>query len=403
MENINIPESAYFHGDEINQFIHIQVPMDLVVADCFKNLSGDAKILYGLLLNRTGLSIRNGWEDEKGRTFIIYTVDDVMKELHVSSSKAVRLFSELTKIICTDVDDDGNQQWFGLIEKVRILNKPSRIYVHKVAEIRAIIENDGVDNSEAEEEDSDEGDDETFGRKVQRLEENAPETAKIQVNSDLSSRSAQICSDGEIKNELTDKSDMSLRSVQKCSDGEIKNELTVNPDMSPRSAQKCNVNNKDINNKNDIYNNSIYNDVSDKDSINHKTHAGRDVQEEKRLMDEMTCTQMIIKQSVDYDYLSKKPGIDKGLLDDAIKLMVEASTFPGRVVINKDVMPLELVQETFDKYDRDIMEYALVQIEKHIIGVTNMKNYMLAVLFNAVSTFNGKLYMEIHEDMYKLQ
>jgi len=173
--------------------------------------------------------------------------------------------------------------------------------------------------------------------------------------------------------------------------------------MSPRSAQKCNVNNKDINNKNDIYNNSIYNDVSDKDSINHKKHAGRDAQEEKRLMDEMTCTQMIIKQSVDYDYLSRKPGIDKGLLDDAINLMVEASTFPGRVVINKDVMPLELVQETFDKYDRDIMEYALVQIEKHIIGVTNMKNYMLAVLFNAVSTFNGSLYMEIHEDMYKQQ
>ena len=70
MGKINIPESAYFHGDEINQFIHIQVPMDLIVSDCFMNLSGDAKILYGLLLNRTGLSIRNGWEDDKGRTFI---------------------------------------------------------------------------------------------------------------------------------------------------------------------------------------------------------------------------------------------------------------------------------------------------------------------------------------------
>ena len=81
MGKISIPESAYFHGDEINQFIHIQVPMDLVVADCFKTLSGDSKILYGLLLNRTGLSIRKGWEDDKGRTYINYTVEDVIQGL----------------------------------------------------------------------------------------------------------------------------------------------------------------------------------------------------------------------------------------------------------------------------------------------------------------------------------
>ena len=374
MEKINIPESVYFHGDEINQFIHIQVPMDLVVADCFKNISGDAKILYGLLLNRTGLSIRKGWEDEKGRTFIIYTIEDVMKELHVSSSKAVRLFSELTKIICTDVDDDGNQHWFGLIEKIRILNKPSRIYVHKVAEIRAIIENNGVDNSEHDEIDTYE----TFGHCVQRLEENASETAKKQVSSNLSSRSAQICNDGGVRNELTDMSD-----------------------MSPRSAQNCDVNYKDINNKNSINNNSIYNNGSDNDSINHDTRESRDEHEEDRLMDEMACTKWMIRTSVDYEHLSEEPGIDKGLLDDVIDLMVEASTFPGRVIIKKNVMPLELVKSTFEKYDRDIMEYALSQISKNIYDANNMKSYMLAILFNAASTYNGNLCLEVQQDRYK--
>ena len=397
MEKINIPESVYFHGDEINQFIHIQVPMDLVVADCFKNISGDAKILYGLLLNRTGLSIRKGWEDEKGRTFIIYTIEDVMKELHVSSSKAVRLFSELTKIICTDVDDDGNQHWFGLIEKIRILNKPSRIYVHKVAEIRAIIENNGVDNSEHDEIDTYE----TFGHCVQRLEENASETAKKQVSSNLSSRSAQICNDGSVKNELTVNSEMSSRSAQICNDGGVRNELTDMSDMSPRSAQNCDVNYKDINNKNSINNNSIYNNGSDNDSINHDTRESRDEHEEDRLMDEMACTKWMIRTSVDYEHLSEEPGIDKGLLDDVIDLMVEASTFPGRVIIKKNVMPLELVKSTFEKYDRDIMEYALSQISKNIYDANNMKSYMLAILFNAASTYNGNLCLEVQQDRYK--
>ena len=397
MKKINIPESAYFHGDEINQFIHIQVPMDLVVADCFKNISGDAKILYGLLLNRTGLSIRNGWEDEKGRTFINFTIEDVMEELHVSNSKAVRLFAELTKIIRTDVDDDGNQHWFGLIEKVRILNKPSRIYVHKVAEVRAIIENNGVDNSEAKDMDVDK----TFGHCVQRLEENASEAAKTQVSSNVSSRTGQICSGGSVKNELTDASDVSSRTGQICNSGGVKNEPTYISDMSSRSAQNCDVNNKDKNNKNSINNNFIYNDGRDMDSINHNTREIIDEHEEDRLMDEMACTKWMIRTSVDYEHLSEEPGIDKGLLDDVIDLMVEASTFPGRVIIKKNVMPLELVKSTFEKYDRDIMEYALSQISKNIYDANNMKSYMLAILFNAASTYNGNLCLEVQQDRYK--
>lgn len=135
-----IPESIYFHGDEIYQCIHIQIPMELVMADCFKNISGDAKILYGLLLNRTGLSIRNGWEDSNGRAYICYSIEDVMDDLHISHGKASKLFAELVKI--REVETDKGKKYIGLIEKIRILNKPSRIYVHKVSEIKKILEYD---------------------------------------------------------------------------------------------------------------------------------------------------------------------------------------------------------------------------------------------------------------------
>ncbi|MBR1738129.1 MAG: replication initiator protein A, partial [Firmicutes bacterium] len=53
-----IPEKVYFHGNEIEQFIHIQVPIALIKDKMFKGISTDAKLLYGLLLNRTGLSIK---------------------------------------------------------------------------------------------------------------------------------------------------------------------------------------------------------------------------------------------------------------------------------------------------------------------------------------------------------
>lgn len=96
---IEIPESTYIHKNELNQYIYVQVPMDLIVESCFAKISGDAKLLYGLLLNRTGLSIRNGWEDGNGRTYINYTVGDVMKDLHISHGKASKLFSELANLI----------------------------------------------------------------------------------------------------------------------------------------------------------------------------------------------------------------------------------------------------------------------------------------------------------------
>ena len=116
----NIPEHFYFHGNEAEPFIHIQIPILLVKEKVFSCLSGDAIILYGLLLNRVGLSVSNNWFDENGRTYICYTIESVAKEMHYSERKANRLFKELT-----DINDTG----YGLIEKVRVLNKPSRIYV----------------------------------------------------------------------------------------------------------------------------------------------------------------------------------------------------------------------------------------------------------------------------------
>ena len=61
--------SDYFYGDEAEQFIYFRIPRQLITDPRFKHLSTDAKLLYGMLLDRMSLSVKNGWYDEDGRVY----------------------------------------------------------------------------------------------------------------------------------------------------------------------------------------------------------------------------------------------------------------------------------------------------------------------------------------------
>ena len=60
----------YFYGSQADSFAFYRIPRVLVTGDEFRGLSTDAKLLYGLMLDRMGLSIRNGWYDDMGRVYI---------------------------------------------------------------------------------------------------------------------------------------------------------------------------------------------------------------------------------------------------------------------------------------------------------------------------------------------
>ena len=109
----------YFHGVEAEQYSFYRVPKILFTAECFRTLSCEAKVLYGLMLDRMSLSIKNRWFDEEDRVYIIFTVEEIAELLNCGSQKAVKLMKEL----------DSNQG-IGLIEKKRLgLGKPNVIYV----------------------------------------------------------------------------------------------------------------------------------------------------------------------------------------------------------------------------------------------------------------------------------
>ena len=106
----------YFYGQAGELFSFFRIPKALFQEQRFQNLSTDAKTLYGILLDRMSLSVKNEWFDKKGRVFIIFTIEDVKRTLRCADNKATRLLREL--------------EGFGLIErKRRGQGKPCLVYV----------------------------------------------------------------------------------------------------------------------------------------------------------------------------------------------------------------------------------------------------------------------------------
>ncbi len=107
----------YFYGQQAEQFAFYRIPKTLFSDKRFRGISTDAKLLYGILLDRMSLSLKNKWLDYAGRVYIIFPLEEVMESLGCADNKATKLLAEL-------------EHKAGLIErKRRGLGKPSLIYL----------------------------------------------------------------------------------------------------------------------------------------------------------------------------------------------------------------------------------------------------------------------------------
>ena len=74
----------YFYGVQAEQFAFYRIPKVLFTNDRFRVLSAEAKTLYGILLDRVSLSVKNGWIDPQGRVYIICTIDEIMADIYAT-------------------------------------------------------------------------------------------------------------------------------------------------------------------------------------------------------------------------------------------------------------------------------------------------------------------------------
>ena len=119
-----LPDLPYFYGANAEQFAFYRIPKVFFTEPLLCGISIEAKLLYGLMLDRLSLSTRNDWVDADGRVYIYYTVENVMEDLNCGNKKAVKLLNEL--------DSE-----YGLIERKRQgLGKPTKIYVKALRTVK---------------------------------------------------------------------------------------------------------------------------------------------------------------------------------------------------------------------------------------------------------------------------
>lgn len=269
----------YFYEEQSEQFVFYKVPKVLCTEEEFRKLSSDAKLLYGLLLDRVSLSQRNGWVDEDGRIYVVYTIENVKYALNCADKKATRLMVELEK--------------HGLIERrLQGQGKPAVIYV---------------------------------------------------------------------KNFIH-------RSKQRFKNGQSDDSRPAKTTIQDQSKQRCN--NTEFNNTEISETNLILSGDSDMD--------------EREIYREYFISQLeyrALKQQ--YPYQCKE-------LDEILDLIVDTVCSKSRTIrIAGDQKSLAVVKSQFMKLDYGHIQYVLDCMEKNGAEVRNIKQYLLAMLYNAPLTINN--------------
>ena len=108
--------SNYFTLAEAGQFTFFRIPKALFENIKYERISTDAKVLYGVLLDRMGLSVTNNWVDKMGHVYIYYTVESIEKLLQYKQDKIRKLFRERESVDLIERKQQG-------------LGKPNKIYV----------------------------------------------------------------------------------------------------------------------------------------------------------------------------------------------------------------------------------------------------------------------------------
>ena len=281
----------YFYGQAGELFSFFRIPKALFQEQRFQNLSTDAKILYGILLDRMSLSVRNEWFDKKGRVFIIFTIEDVKRTLRCADNKATRLLRELEE--------------FGLIErKRRGQGKPCLVYVKNFSS------------------------------------ESSKESVKNRDNDD-SCGSKIACQDP-----------VRSRGIKK-------------------KENKTEMNNTNL----------ILSDESEK-------------MKNRELLEEY------FSHSLEMDLLLRLYPDDEDTLYQIVNLLVDTCATNRKLLhIAGDDKPAEVVRSRFMKLNADHIRFVLKCLAENSNPIRNMKQYLLAALYNAPTTMQLSYQNQTNHDL----
>lgn len=290
----------YFYGAQADQFSFIRIPTVLFSEEAFKNVSPEAKILYGILLKRMDLSAKNGWFDEQGRVYIICTLEEIMETMNCRNQKAVKLMDELEEKV-------------GLIERKRQgLGKPNLIYVKNFIA--------SVDNS--------------------------PE-------------------------------DTPSSHFKKC-----ENHISGDVKITLQEVRKSHASNTD-------------NNDTDKSYTENPIYPGRDADG----MSERKRYEKYFRAATEFEYLLHDYPYDGEMLDEILQLLVDTCCSRREYIrVASDDKPRDVVKSQLMKLDNSHIRYVLDCLKENTSDVRNIKQYLLAALYNAPSTISSYYQAKVNHD-----
>ena len=286
-------EFDYFYREQSDQYTFYRIPKILIVEDCFQELSTNAKLLYGLLLDRVSLSTNSGWFDEQGRVYIIYTIKSIQRDMHCGDKKAVRLLKEL-------------ENW-RLIEKViQGQGKPALIYVKNF-----------------------------YGYS-------------------------------------------SKQRLQDCHNDDSEMVKTTILGLSKGQRNNTNTNNTELNNTDPIRS------VCDVDNDEDDRLSYRDY----------------FKDYLELEILRERYPHDMEVLDAILEMILDIVCSKRKIIrIAGDDKPVNVVKSQFMKLNSGHVEYVMECMKNNTSKVRNMKQYLLATLYNAPLTMHSYYQAWVNNDM----
>mgnify|MGYP002656879876 FL=1 len=280
----------YFYEEQSESYSFYRIPKMLFTEEIFEALSTDAKVLYGLLLDRISLSRENGWMDDAGRVYVYYTIKSVKMSMRCANTKACGLLRELDE--------------FGLIErKKQGLGKPTIIYVK----------------------------DFTRFRKAELL--------------DSDKWNSVILHTGTLDNRKSE-------------------------------SNKTEKNNTESNKTNPILSGA------DKD------------------MDERASYRNYLNSQLDMEIMYERYPYDREILDAVMDLMLDVICSKRKTIrIAGDDKPVSVVKSQFLKINSMHLEYVMDCMKKNPAKVRNIKQYLLAAIYNAPLTMQSYYQAWVNNDM----
>ena len=327
----------YFYGDQAEQFAFYRIPKLLITSPEFKRVSDSAKLLYGLMLDRMSLSIKNGWVDDENRAFIYFTTNDVMEQMCCGTEKATKLLAEL------DVE-----KGIGLIErKKQGQGKPAIVYLKKF-----YVDDNGND------------------RNARLSETEIPDFRKSKVKT-FENRNTRL---SEVESADFRES--------KCNYNKYNNTYVNDTEKSYTERNDTEITSYPINRVN---------------CNTSPSPAGKGI-DTMRWIEKRQTYEKIIKNNIDYDIIVNN--YSKTWLDEIVAVMVDVVCSDEPTIrINKQEYPHEVVKSRFLKINSTHIEYIDMALKSNTSDVRNIRAFLITTIYRSFETADNWFSAKVQYDM----